>query len=107
MSRNTLIVQFKCEGTLDDFDFLCELEDVLIQGFSQNQSGIVDGHDFGSRTMNIFIFPSSSWTSAIETVKAHLKNRNVLNRAVIAKRLKGNQKCTVIWPPGFNGAFSV
>jgi hypothetical protein len=39
--------------TTDDFDLLIELENALIEALANRHS--VDGHDFGSGTMNIFI----------------------------------------------------
>jgi hypothetical protein len=66
----------------------------------------VDGQDFGSGTMNIYIFPTGSWRDAIEVVTAYLKSRKVLDQAIIAKRPKASHRCKVVWPPDFDGEFS-
>ena len=106
MPRDTLIVQFRTDGAIGDFDRLVEIEDLLIQAFSQNSSAEVDGHDFGRGTMNIFIFPNGSWSSAIEVVEAYLRHRGILDQATIAKRRKSGSVC-VVWPPGFKGQFEL
>ena len=46
--KDTLIIQFKTAGGVDEFDWLIKIEDALIQAFSQNGTATVDGHDFGS-----------------------------------------------------------
>ena len=66
--KDTLIIQFRCSGDTSELDWLNRIEDLLIQGFSQNSKGIVDGHDFGSGTMSIFLFPTQGWAAAIEIV---------------------------------------
>ena len=104
--RNTIVVQFKTDGRISDWDRLIEIEEALIQGFSQNNQAEVDGHDFGSGTMNIFIFPRAAWGPAIEIVLAYLKLRNALSDALVIKRLKSG-KHVVVWPEGFEGEFEL
>ena len=102
--QNTLIIQFQCSGSLAEFDWLVGIEEVLIQGFSQNDHAIVDGHDFGVGTMNIFIFPKGGWSATIDVVKAYLKHRKALDRAIIIKRSK-TERYTVVWPENYTGEF--
>jgi hypothetical protein len=102
--KDTLIIQFKTAGGVDDFDWLIKVEDALIQAFSQNGKATVDGHDFGNGDMNIFIFPKRGWSAAIDIVIAHLRRLGALDRAVIIKRSK-TERYTVAWPEQFTGAF--
>jgi hypothetical protein len=102
--KDTLIIQFRCSGDVSEFDWLVRIEDALIQGFSRNRKADVDGHDFGSGTMNIFLFPKQGWASAIEIVKAYLRLHGALDRAVIIKRSKA-ERYSVVWPEGYTGEF--
>jgi hypothetical protein len=102
--KNTLIIQFRCSGDVSELEWLIRIEDALIQGFSQNNKAIVDGHDFGSGTMNIFLFPNQGWGSAIEIVKAYLKLHGALDRALIIKRSK-TERYSVVWPEKYTGEF--
>jgi hypothetical protein len=102
--KDTLIIQFRASGAVSDLDWLVEIEEALIQGFSQNGKAVVDGHDFGSETMNIFLFPKQGWGSAVEIVKAYLKNHRALDRALIIKRSK-TERYTVVWPEKYVGEF--
>ena len=103
--RDALIVQFKTNGAVEDFDWLIKIEDALIQAFSQNNKAKVDGHDFGAGDMNIFIFPRGSWRHAFEILTAHLKHQQALPRAVIILRKK-NEQYSVVWPVGYTGDFT-
>ena len=102
--KDTLIIQFHTSGTLSDLDWLVEIEEALIQGFSQNGKAVVDGHDFGSGTMNIFLFPKQGWGSAIEVIKAYLKKHRALDKALIIKRSR-TERYTVVWPEKYTGKF--
>ena len=102
--KDTLIIQFRCNGDVTEFDWLIRIEDALIQGFSQNEKAIVDGHDFGAGTMNIFLFPKKGWGSAIEIVIAYLKLHDALDRALIIKRSK-SERYSVVWPKNYSGSF--
>jgi hypothetical protein len=86
---------------------LIEVEDTLIQAFSQNKFAEVDGHDIGQGRFNIYIYPKDTWRPVIERVQAFLKLRGVLNKAIIAKRLKSSDKFVVVWPEPFSGEFQL
>jgi hypothetical protein len=103
--KPVLIVQFKSTGRPNGFDWLINIEDTLIQAFSQNNKGEVDGHDFGPHDMNIFVFPKGSWQNCLEIIKAHLKHKNALSEAVIILRNK-SEKCSVVFPENFVGEFT-
>jgi hypothetical protein len=49
-----LVIQFQA-STLEQFDFLIELEDLIREGFPPRADAFVDGHDFGMDEFNIFI----------------------------------------------------
>jgi hypothetical protein len=102
--KDTLIIQFRTSGEPSDLDWLLGVEEALIQGFSQNDKAIVDGHDFGGGTMNIFVFPKQGWGSAIEIVKAYLGLYKALDRALIIKRSK-KERYSVVWPENYAGEF--
>ena len=102
--KNTLILQFKTTGGVTDYDRLIVLENALVQGYEQNHSGIVDGHDMGEGNMNIFIFPTKAWGPCIEIAIAYLRHKNMLEEAIIIKRLK-SEKYKVVWPLDFSGEF--
>jgi hypothetical protein len=48
-----LVLQLPGE-TIDEFEQLLQLEDALLE-MLEDQPHVVDGHDFGSGTMNLFI----------------------------------------------------
>ena len=105
-ARRALIVQFEVQEG-DTFDAFIEIEETLIQAFSQNRYAVVDGHDYGQGKFNIFIFPTGAWGPVVERVLAFLKLKGWLQRAVIAKRLK-SERYSVIWPEkGFVGQFDL
>lgn len=103
-AKNTIIVQFKTDGAMGDWDWLIGLEDILIQAFSQNRHAVVDGHDFGNGTANIFIFPRGPWDSAITIIKAYLQRHGALSEALIIKRRKSGTY-DVAWPEDFDGEY--
>lgn len=98
--RNTLIIQFPSVT----FDRLIEIEETLIQAFNQNRKAVVDGHDFGIPTSNIFIFPKRGWDECLEIVFAYLKLRSALSEVLIIKRSK-RETYEVVWPKDFAGDF--
>ncbi len=104
MSKNQLVVQLPVADA-SDCDALIHVEETLIQAFSQNNLAEVDGHDIGEGKFNIFIFPKGAWGPVIERVRAFLKLRGVLNKAVIVKRIKSSERYVVVWPEKFSGEF--
>lgn len=106
MSRNQLIVQLPFLNP-GDWEALVRVEETLVQAFSQNDCAVVDGHDVGQEKFNIFIYPKGAWAPVLERVYAFLKMRCVLQKAVIAKRLKVSQKFVVVWPESFAGKFEL
>lgn len=67
-----LVLQFPIDEH-SDFDALIDLEDRLLRRIGENH--IVDGHDFGSGEMHIFIHtndPEQAFRSALPQVDANL-----------------------------------
>jgi len=102
--KDTIIVQYKTRDSIDEYDWLIKLEDALIQAFAQNNKAKVDGHDFGSGNMNIFIFPKRSWHDAFDILTAHLKLHDALGRAIIILRRKTGAY-QVLFPENYTGDF--
>jgi hypothetical protein len=102
--KDTIIVQYKTRDSLDEYDWLIKLDDALIQAFAQNNKANVDGHDFGSGNMNIFIFPKRSWHDAFDILKAHLKHHDALSRAIVILRSKSGAY-QVLFPENYTGDF--
>ncbi len=102
--KDTIIVQYKTSGSIDEYDWLIRLESALIQAFDQNNKAIVDGHDFGSGSMNIFIFPKRSWHDAFDILKAHLKHHDALSHSIVILRRKSGTY-QVLFPENHTGHF--
>jgi len=99
--RYQLVLQFRGDG-LADFDALVALEDRLIAELGT--SAKVDGHDFGSRTGNIFIFTSDP-DLTFWRVRQLLQRR--LQSVTAAHRPIDGDDYTVIWPKDCQTAFSI
>lgn len=97
-----LVLQFPGE-TEDDFDKLIEIEDELdvkLKGLAE-----VDGHDFGSSEMNIFILtdnPKQIFSLILQT----LKNNKLFTDVKSAYRETTGDKYTILWPENLN-TFSI
>jgi hypothetical protein len=103
--KDTLIIQFrKGRGSDLEYEQLIAFEDSLIQGYAQNGAAVVDGHDSGGGTMNIFIWPRGSWKASIAIAVQYLKLKQLLDQVVVIKRLK-SEKYEVVWPKGYTGEF--
>lgn len=100
--KNTLIVQFPAVSN-PELDRVLEIEQTLIQAYSQNGTAKVDGHDFGNGA-NIFLLPRKTWDRPIEIVLAYLRLKNAIDEVLIIKRCK-NETYEVIWPENFTGEF--
>ena len=100
---NQLILQFPAES-LVDFDALVALDDALIENLESGAQ--VDGYDFGSGQVNVFIFtdePLRTFESAMQVmVKA-----GCLERATAAYRLTAGCDYTVVWPKDSQRRFAI
>lgn len=98
-----LLLQWSCGSNADDFDALCEIEELLIQRLPAGNE--VDGHDIGSREMNIFIFTDDPLAS-FEQAKNILESLPAWQRLRPAYRETSGDEYTVVWPKGLK-KFSV
>jgi hypothetical protein len=98
-----LVIQVKGES-LDDFDAIVELEDCLINAVGDSAN--VDGHDFGSGEVNIFIRTSDP-LATFSLLKYEMVTKEILSESTIAYRELDEEEYTVINPEEFSGTFKV
>ncbi len=101
--RYQLVLQLPGDS-IADFDALMALEDSLIKSFRDSPHQ-VDGHDFGSGTMNLFIDtndPSGAFALAATTVSPE---RYPMLRA--ACRLFSEDEYRLIWPQDSKEGFEL
>ncbi|MFZ0132329.1 MAG: hypothetical protein WAK95_07290 [Desulfobacterales bacterium] len=97
-----LVLQFQGRD-FDDFEELVHLEDTLIAHLEERH--LVQGHDFGDDTMNIYIQtddPEAAFVKIKETL-----HHSLLDKAKAAWRRAGATDFTVIWPEKNDGRFEV
>ena len=90
-----LVIQFKADS-LDDFDNLMRFEEEL--GRRIGDSAEVDGHDFGSGELNIFVLtdhPEPTF-QCVQEVSASLNPRQSM---AVAYRKLTEQDFSILWPP--------
>ena len=96
-----LVLQFQASES-EDFERLGEIEDRLIENLGEDH--LVDGHDFGSGEMNIFIHTNDP-RSAFEKARICLSPRQ--KEFVAAYRELNGEKYTVLWPEKYGKEFRV
>ncbi len=90
-----LVIQFPAESQ-NDFDNLIEIENELIKKLTGDSE--VDGHDFGSGEMNIFIFtnePNKTFSHVITMLTS--RDENISNMKA-GYRVIEDEDFTVLWP---------
>lgn len=93
--RYILVLQWSA-GSEADFDALIAMEDVLEVELPVAH-GFVDGHDFGSGEMNIFVYtdqPQEAFVDVMASLRTHQRWPNV--RAAY-RPIDGDQYVT-LWP---------
>jgi hypothetical protein len=80
-----------------DYDRLISLEETIRDGLGD--VGIVDGHDFGSGEMNIFVHTDNP-ESAFEKIKALLAARDNLQELTVGFRDFDEDGYTPVYPDG-------
>jgi len=98
-----LVLQFRGDS-LSDFDAMVALEDELTEELKDLAD--VDGHDFGSGEMNIFIFTADP-TATFKRVRPVLERRQQLQSVTAAFREADGEQFAVIWPEGSRKKFRV
>jgi hypothetical protein len=100
--KHVLVLQWS-GSTKADFEQLVQMEDALESRLSD--AGFVDGHDFGSGEMNIFIETEQS-IQAFAVAKEILGKQPGWGEVRAAYREAHGETYTVLWPPGLR-AFDV
>ena len=97
-----LVLQFDASNS-EDFDQLIAVEDRLESALGNLHE--VDGHDFGSGEMNIFIHTNDP-DSAFDLVKNNMDD-SIITKLKVAYRKLDREEYHVIWPENFQGEFKV
>jgi hypothetical protein len=84
-------------SSMNDYDEMVGLEDLLIEGLSKRCK--VDGHVFGSNEVNIFIHTGDP-RRAFEEIRTILSGQRLWSDTRIAYRQIDGNKYMVIWPEG-------
>ena len=90
-------------GEKTDFDLLLDLEGRLEIGLGDSHD--VDGHDFGSGEMNIFIYTANP-NAAFSEIR-QLVDFVEFPELQVAYRSIDEEEYTWLWPEGNSGSFSV
>lgn len=96
--RHILVLQWS-GSTEVDFGALLEMEDVLEARFGE--AGTVDGHDFGSGEMNLFI-ETDQPSEAFARAESILGDRAEWAGVRAASREATGEFYEVLWPPGLS-----
>lgn len=88
----------------DDFDALVSMEDLLLSDLL-DAYGVVDGHDFGSGEMNIFI-ETDQPLEAFQHARTSLGTDQRWASVRAAYRPVGEERYVVLWPKALE-VFSV
>lgn len=86
-----------------DFDFLVEIEDLLIESLSNLHE--VDGHDIGSGEGNVFILTNNP-LMAFDEVKMALKDSPLWSDLKVAYRGLQENEYRILYPEGLT-TFSI
>ena len=97
-----LVLQFDASNA-EDLDLLIEIEDRLERALGSSHE--VDGHDYGSGEMNIFIHTNSPY-DAFDVIKRNLTSNEIKFMKAAFRGLEG-EIYSVLWPEGFSGEFKV
>ena len=98
-----LMLQFR-GASLEDYDAMIAFEDALIEAL--RDSAKVDGHDIGSREVNIFIFTDEP-ARTFQQASSVLEQRGRLNAMTAAYRSVDGEDYTVIWPEQSKQEFKI
>jgi hypothetical protein len=92
--RYQLVLQWPADD-IQDYDMMIGIEDQLIEKLSPDHD--IDGHDFGSGEMNIFIHtnaPEAAFREAADT----LSTNNMWPQVRAAYRTFDESEFTILWP---------
>ena len=103
MARYQLIFRIR-KASLQQADDVERLERALAERLGD--SAELDGHDAGKRDIDIFINTADP-AAAFRNSKVALESLELLDRVVVAHRLEGGARFTVLWPLGYGRKFSL
>jgi hypothetical protein len=94
---NQLVVQFEA-STSDHFARLIHFEETLNERVGQ--SAIVDGHDFGSGELNIFVLTDDPMATfdLVQEVAEELRLQQQMRVAFRKARVE-DENYVILWPP--------
>ena len=104
MSKQTIIIQFKTESNDPDMSWFFDFQEIVHAALKISRSGKVDGNDFGSGTINMYVLTDSS-RRAFEIILEHLKNHKLESEAVVVKRRR-DDRYLILWPADYADKFS-
>ena len=93
--ENQLVVQFEA-STSDDFVRLLHFEQALNERVGQ--SAIIDGHDFGSGELNIFVLTHDPMAT-FELVQEVAEELRPHQQMRVAFRRVEDEDYVILWPP--------
>lgn len=83
-----------------EYEATLEVESRLIENLPE--AHMIDGHDVGSGTMNIFVHTNSP-KQAFAEIKEIIGNSDLWMRLRIAYRRLSGDKYTILWPRNLGG----
>jgi hypothetical protein len=92
--QHQLVLQFR-HRPLEPHDYVGALEIELAQTLGSAVQ--MDGHDIGSRAINLFILAADP-ASVFRRCKPVLEKGQLLDRVTAAHRVVGGERFKVIWP---------
>lgn len=105
--HQTLIVQLPMTGNVDtDLDRRNDILGQLDQLIGWIGAGHVDGADYGSGTMNIYVLTVSAKATSPAIIEWVQKNLQSDNATLAVEPQDEDQSPHVIWPSNFTGQFS-
>ena len=103
MTRYQLVFRIR-RTSLQQPDDIVRLEQALAERLGDTAE--LDGHDAGKRDIDIFILTADP-AAAFRRSKAALEELALLDRVVVAHRLEGGARFTVLWPLGYGRKFGL
>jgi len=98
-----LVLQFP-EDRFEDIESIVNIEEQIINILGS--AAAVDGHDYGSDQVNVFIYASEPEIT-FEKTKQVLANAGLLKATTAAYREADGEKYIVIWPEGAKQNFKI
>ena len=98
-----LVMRFR-KQTLETPDAIAVLEAALSETLAGTAR--LDGHDTGTREIDLFMMTDDPG-AAFRRSKRKLEELALLDKVVVAHRLEGGARFTVLWPLGYGRKFKL